>query len=97
MTKRREEFYKRNKGITKKLDKHFKEWLRVKDYYKQEFEKLHEHVGALKVYVGEKLSHANFEGANESYIKQLEAEYYALQTIWVNMNAIHRDRPRVKE
>lgn len=68
----------------------------MKDYYKQEFEKLHGRVGATKVYVGEKLSHAKFDGADENYIKQLEAEYYALQTVWVNMNEIHRDRPKVK-
>ena len=36
MTKRREDFYKRNEHITKELDKHFKEWMKVKDYYKQE-------------------------------------------------------------
>ncbi|TRL69782.1 hypothetical protein [Staphylococcus haemolyticus] len=69
----------------------------MEDYYKRNFEMLHERVGMSKVYVKEKLSHARFDNANESYIKQLEAEYYALQTIWVNMNEIHRDRPRVKE
>ncbi|MEC5377249.1 hypothetical protein VWJ19_02515 [Staphylococcus hominis] len=69
----------------------------MEDYYKREFKKLHEDVGTSKVYIEEKLSHAKFDSANESYIKQLEAEYYALQTIWVNMNKIHRDRPRVKE
>ena len=74
-----------------------KEWVRMEDYYKREFKKLHEDVGTSKVYIEEKLSHAKFDSANESYIKQLEAEYYALQTIWVNMNKIHRDRPRVKE
>ena len=69
----------------------------MEDYYKQEFEKLHERVSISTVYISEKLSHAKFENANESYIKQLEAEYYALQTIWINMNKIHRDRPRVEE
>ncbi|WP_053023508.1 hypothetical protein [Staphylococcus haemolyticus] len=69
----------------------------MEDYYKREFEKLHERVAISTAYISEKLSHAKFDNANESYIKQLEAEYYALQTIWVNMNAIHRDRPRVKE
>ena len=69
----------------------------MEDYYKREFEGLHERVGISKVYLEEKLNHAKFDNANESYIKQLEAEYYALQTIWVSMNAIHRDRPRVEE
>ena len=69
----------------------------MEDYYKQEFKKLHESVGISKAYIEEKISHAKFDDANESYIEQLEAEYYALQTIWVSMNKIHRDRPRVKE
>ena len=69
----------------------------MEDYYKREFEKLYERVGISKLYIEEKLSHANFDDANESYIEQLEAEYYALQTIWVKMNKIHRDRPRIKE
>lgn len=69
----------------------------MEDYYKREFEKLHERVAISTAYVSEKLSSAKFDNANESYIKQLEAEYYALQTIRVSMNAIHRDRPRVKE
>ena len=54
----------------------------MEDYYKREFEGLHERVGISKVYLEEKLNHAKFDNANESYIKQLEAEYYALQTIW---------------
>lgn len=69
----------------------------MEDYYKQEFEKLHERVGISTAYISEKLDHAKFDNADESYIKQLEAEYYALQTIRVNMNKIHRDRPRVEE
>ena len=69
----------------------------MEDYYKRNFEKLHESVGISKAYIEEKISHAKFDDANESYIEQLEAEYYALQTIWVSMNKIHRDRPRVKE
>ncbi|BAE05093.1 hypothetical protein [Staphylococcus haemolyticus] len=69
----------------------------MENYYKREFEKLHERVAISTTYISEKLSHAKFDNANESYIKQLEAEYYALQTIWVSMNKIHRDRPRVKE
>lgn len=69
----------------------------MEDYYKQEFEKLHERVAISTAYISEKLSRAKFDNANKNYIKQLEAEYYALQTIRANMNAIHRDRPRVKE
>ena len=69
----------------------------MEDYYKQEFEKLHERVAISTAYISEKLSHAKFDNANKNYIKQLEAEYYALQTIRVNMNEIHRDRPRVEE
>ncbi|MBI5972021.1 hypothetical protein [Staphylococcus caledonicus] len=69
----------------------------MEDYYKQEFEKLHERVAISTVYIGEKLSHAKFYNASKNYIKQLEAEYYALQTIRVDMNRIHRDRPRVEE
>lgn len=66
----------------------------MEDYYKREFEKLHERVAISTAYISEKLSHAKFDNANESYIKQLEAEHYALQTIWVNMNKIYRDRPK---
>ena len=69
----------------------------MEDYYKQEFEKLHERVAISTAYINEKLSHAKFDNASKNYIKQLEAEYYALQTIRMNMNAIHRDRPRVEE
>ena len=43
----------------------------MEDYYKREFEKLHERVGISKLYIEEKLSHTNFDDANESYIKQL--------------------------
>ncbi|MEX3487356.1 hypothetical protein [Staphylococcus warneri] len=69
----------------------------MEDYYKQEFENLHRHVKTSKNYIHEKLSRAKFDGANKNYIKQLEIEYYAIEAICTNMNAIHRDRPRVQE
>lgn len=66
----------------------------MEDYYTKNFKRIHEHVTNARAYVQDKLEHAKYDEADISFIKQLEAEYYALEVIWVNMNEIETNRPR---
>lgn len=66
----------------------------MEDYYSQNFKRIHERVANARAYIQDKLEHAKYDEADINFIKQLEAEYYALEVIWVNMNQIETDRPR---
>lgn len=66
----------------------------MEEYYTGNFKRIHERVSNARAYVQDKLEHAKFDGANINFIKQLEAEYYVLEVIWVNMNEVETNRPR---
>lgn len=66
----------------------------MESYYTKSFKSIHERVANARSYVQDKLEHAKYDDADINFIKQLEAEYYALEVIWVNMNEIETDRPR---
>lgn len=66
----------------------------MEEYYTKSFKSIHERVANARAYVQNKLEHAKYDDADINFIKQLEAEYYALEVIWVNMNGIETDRPR---
>lgn len=66
----------------------------MEDYYSRSFKNIHNLVSNARAYIQDKLQHAKYDDADINYIKQLEAEYYALEVIWVNMNEIETDRPR---
>ena len=63
------------------------------DYYKEKFNEMHKEVHNNMKYVGEKLGFAK-DKADDSFVKQLEAEYYALQVIRVRMNGIKLREPK---
>ncbi|GEP80697.1 hypothetical protein [Staphylococcus carnosus] len=66
----------------------------MENYYTRSFKDIHNRVSNARAYVQDKLEHAKYDGADINFIKQLEAEYYALDVIWVNMNEVETDRPR---
>jgi len=66
----------------------------MEEYYTGNFKRIHERVSNARAYVQDKLEHAKFDGADINFIKQLEAEYYALEVIWVNMNEVETNKPR---
>lgn len=83
--------------VNKELDKHFKEWVGMEDYYTRNFIRIHKLVSNARRYIQDKLEQAKFDGADINFIKQLEAEYYALEVIWVNMNEVETNRPRLEK
>ena len=56
------------------------------DYYENEYKKLNKELQELQRYLSEKIEHAKHDDADPNYIKELEAENYALQVIWVRTN-----------
>ena len=74
-----------------------KEWVGMEDYYIRNFKRIHKLVSNARSYIQDKFEHAKFDDADINFIKQLEAEYYALEVIWVNMNEVETNRPRLEK
>ncbi|WP_301420186.1 hypothetical protein [Mammaliicoccus lentus] len=56
------------------------------NYYEEEFKKLNKELQELQRYLSEKIDHAKHDDADPNYIRELEAESYALNVIWVRTN-----------
>lgn len=56
------------------------------NYYEEEFKKLNKELQELQRYLSEKIDHAKHDDADQNYIRELEAESYALHVIWVRTN-----------
>ncbi|ASE35349.1 hypothetical protein [Mammaliicoccus sciuri] len=63
-------------------------------YYEDKFKKLNKELQELQRYLSEKVQHAKDDGANRNYIRELEAERYALHAIYVRTNGIILNAPR---
>lgn len=56
------------------------------NYYEEKFKKLNKKLQELQRYLSEKIDHAKHDDADPNYIRELEAESYALHVIWVRTN-----------
>lgn len=56
------------------------------NYYEKEFKKINKELQELQRYLSEKIDHAKHDDADPNYIRELEAESYALHVIWVRTN-----------
>ncbi len=56
------------------------------DYYENNYKKLNKELQELQRYLSEKIDYAKHDDADPNYIKELEAENYALHVIWVRTN-----------
>ncbi|WP_323703510.1 hypothetical protein [Mammaliicoccus sp. Dog046] len=63
-------------------------------YYEEKFKKLNKELQELQRYLNEKIDHAKHADADPNYIRELEAESYALKVIWVRTNESILYEPR---